>query len=95
MNRKIINASIAYIKAYSILEKLSKYDEEKDERVVSMYTAVLEMTKLLEQIKSLEDKVNNQRYHIKKLEHRNDVIRNACIERIPRIKGYPNVRVAK
>lgn len=68
-SKKRINGSLEYQKAYSILEKLSKYDEEKDERVVSVYTAALEMTKLLENVKSLEDKINHQRYHIKKLEH--------------------------
>lgn len=60
---------INYRKALEIFTKISKYDEEKDERVVSVFTAAMEMSKLLGEIQSLTEKINHQRYHIKKLEH--------------------------
>lgn len=69
ITNSILRDAIYYRKAYEILEKQSKYDEEKDQRVVSVYTAAMEMKKLLEEIDSLKEKTNHQRYHIKKLEH--------------------------
>ena len=74
ITNSILRDAIYYRKAYEILEKKSKYDEEKDQRVVSVYTAAMEMKKLLEEIESLKEKTTHQRYHIKKLEHQKEQI---------------------